>query len=64
MNKPTCKLTGENGNIYNLMVIAGKTLRENELYDESDELIQRIIGGEAHSYDEALRIIMEYVDIV
>lgn len=63
MGKPICKLIGENGNIFNLMLIASKKLREHELYEQSEELIQRIIGGEAKSYDEALQIIMEYVEV-
>lgn len=62
MEKLVCKLVGKDGNIYNLMMIASKTLRAHELYEQSEELIQRIIGGEARSYDEALRIIMEYVE--
>ena len=63
MEKPTCKLIGENGNIFNLMIIASKTLREHKKYEQSEKLIQRIIGGEAQSYDEALQIIMEYVEV-
>lgn len=63
MEKPVCRLIGENGNIFNLMLIASKTLRKHEKYEQSEELIQRIIGGEAQSYDEALRIIMEYVEV-
>ena len=30
-NKPDCKLIGEDGNIFNLMARAIKTLRENDL---------------------------------
>lgn len=63
MEKPTCKLIGENGNIFNLMIIASKKLREHKEYEQSEKLIQRIIGGEAQSYDEALQIIMEYVEV-
>ena len=63
MEKPTCKLIGENGNIFNLMSIASKKLREHKQYEQSEKLIQRIIGGEAQSYDEALQIIMEYVEV-
>ncbi len=46
MDKPTCKLIGENG-----------------LCDRAEEMSKRIMEGEATSYDEALRIIMEYVEI-
>lgn len=63
MNKPTCKLIGENGNIFNLMGIASRTLKESGLCDKAEEMCERIMEGEATSYDEALRIIMEYVEI-
>jgi len=60
--KPKCRLIGENGNIYNLMGIASKTLREALEPEKADEMIKRITT-EAKSYDEALVILMEYVDI-
>ena len=63
MQKPTCKLIGENGNIFNLIGIASRTLKENSLPEQAEEMSKRIMGGEAGSYDEALRIIMEYVEI-
>ena len=37
MNKPKCKLVGEDGNIFNLMGIASKALKEAGLEDESKE---------------------------
>lgn len=63
MEKPTCKLIGENGNIFNLMGIASRALKENGLPDQVEEMRKRIMGGEAGNYDEALLIIMEYVEI-
>lgn len=62
MTKPECKLIGENGNIFNLMGIASRTLKEKGMNDAADEMNSRIMNG-AKSYDEALRIIMEYVDV-
>ena len=62
MEKPKCKLIGKNGNIFNLMGITSKTLKRNGMTKEADEMFERITK-EAHSYDEALRIIMEYVDV-
>ena len=59
--KPKCKLIGENGNIFNLMGIASRTLKRNGLKEESEEMIKRI--EESHSYDEALMIIADYVEI-
>ena len=63
MFKPVCNLIGQNGNIFNLMGIAGATLKAHGMYEEAEEMYVRITGGEAQSYEEALCIIMEYVEI-
>lgn len=60
-NKPDCKLIGEDGNIFNLMARASRTLRENDLSEEAKEMRERITSS--GSYDEALCIIGEYVNI-
>lgn len=60
-NKPDCKLIGEDGNIFNLMARAARTLRENDLPEEAKEMRERITSS--GSYDEALCIIGEYVNI-
>lgn len=62
MEKPKCKLIGENGNIFNLMGIVSKTLKDYGMIKEADEMYQKITK-EASNYDEALCIIMEYVDV-
>ena len=62
--KPECKLIGENGNIFNLLAITCKTLRNHGLDDEAEELTSRIWGGDANSYYQALQIIQEYVDVI
>ena len=59
--KPDCKLIGEDGNIYNLMELAARTLRRNGLTEQATEMTERITG--CGSYDEALGIIGEYVNI-
>ncbi|MBR0491566.1 MAG: hypothetical protein IJJ82_05940 [Clostridia bacterium] len=60
--KPKCALIGEDGNIYNLMGIASKTLKRNGMQEEASEMINRITTN-AKSYDEALMIISDYVEI-
>ena len=60
--KPKCNLIGQDGNIFNLMGIASKTLKRNGLYDESKEMIEKITTT-AKSYEEALCIISDYVEI-
>lgn len=62
VEKPKCKLVGEDGNIYNLMGIASRALKKNELEEEAKEMFNKITT-EAKSYDEALCIIMDYVDV-
>lgn len=63
MDKPTCKLIGENGNIFNLIGIASRTLKQSGLKELAAEMQKRITNGEAGSYDAALQIIMEYVEV-
>ena len=59
--KPDCPLIGQDGNIFNLMGIASKTLRRNGMADEAKEMVSRITAS--GSYYEALNIIEEYVNI-
>lgn len=60
--KPDCPLIGSDSNIFNLMGIAGRTLRENGLEDQAKEMFNRI--AQCQSYDSALNIISDYVNIV
>lgn len=59
--KPDCPLIGADGNIFNLMGIAAKTLRQNGMQEEATEMCSRI--RESGSYHSALGIIGEYVHI-
>lgn len=61
MEKPKCALIGQDGNIFNLVGIASKTLKRNGMQEESKEMSNRVFS--LHSYDEALSIIGEYVEI-
>jgi hypothetical protein len=61
--KPECNLIGADGNIFNLMSIARKTLLKENLVNEAKEMVERI-PKEAEDYNHALRIIMEYVEEV
>ena len=59
--KPICKLVGQDGNIFNLINIVSKVLKNNDLHDEVKEMTDRIFNS--RSYNEALRIISDYVEI-
>ena len=60
--KPDCPLIGQDGNIFNLMGIASRTLQKNGLSEQATEMCSRI-QETAGSYYEALNIIGEYVNI-
>jgi len=59
--KPDCPLIGQDGNIFNLVGIAAKTLKRNGLSLEASEMTERVFNS--GSYDEALGIIGEFVNI-
>ena len=61
MNKPKCKLIGQDGNIFNLMSIASRTLKSAGLKEQAEEMIERI--SNSGNYHEALGIIMEYMEV-
>ena len=59
--KPDCPLIGQNGNIYNLLGIAARTLGEHGRKEQAEEMTDRVFAS--GSYEEALCIIGEYVNI-
>lgn len=59
--KPDCPLIGANGNVFNLIAITRKVLLQHDMLEESREMTERI--QQSYSYDEALNIIGEYVNI-
>ena len=56
--KPNCPLIGQDGNIFNLMAIASRTLREHDMAEQATEMCERI-----RNYYSALGVIGEYVNI-
>lgn len=60
--KPNCPLIGQDGNIFNLMGIASRTLRRSGMPEQAEEMCSRITET-ADSYSEAPGIIGEYVNI-
>lgn len=59
--KPDCALIVQDGNIFNLMGIASRTLKAYGMGDQVKEMRDRITSS--GSYAEALNIIGEYVNI-
>lgn len=62
MKKPDCPLIGADGNIFNLIGIASRTLREHGKDQEAEEMRSRV--KESGSYDAALAVLMDYVNPV
>lgn len=59
--KPDCPLIGEDSNIFNLMAIASNTLKEHGMQEQASQMRNRIT--QCQSYDSALSIIGDYVNI-
>lgn len=59
--KPDCPLIGEDSNIFHLMAVASRTLKENGLPEQAREMRQRI--EQSQNYHSALSIISDYVNI-
>ncbi len=61
-HKPKSPIIGADGNIFNLVAIASKTLKTNGLVNEAQEMSKRVFTSS--SYEEALQIITEYIEPV
>ncbi|MCM1024113.1 MAG: hypothetical protein NC395_08665 [Prevotella sp.] len=60
-NKPDCPLIGQDGNVFNLIGIASRSLKDNGMSAEAKDMSSRVL--DSGSYGEALSIIGEYVNI-
>ena len=61
VSKPDCPLIGADDNIFNLMGIASRTLKANDMEAQAKEMCAKIRAS--GSYDEALCILGEYVNV-
>ena len=60
--KPECPIIGADGNIFSVMGIATRTLKRNGMSKEAKEMQERVM--ESGGYDNALAVILEYVEPV
>ena len=60
-SKPVVKLIGEDGNVFNLIGIVRRKLVEVGKKKEAEEMVER--AYKCQSYDEVLRLFMEYVEV-
>ena len=58
--KVDAKIISANGNVYNLLAICQRALKDNGYNEEAKELYERVTNSE--SYDMALSIMQEYVN--
>lgn len=59
--KPVVQLIGNDGNIFSIMGRVRKALRDAGLKASAEVYTKRVMG--CGSYDEALQITMEYVEV-
>lgn len=60
VGKPAVRLTGTDGNVFALLGKCSRALRGAGLDSEAEEMATRVMA--AGSYDEALQVMMQYVD--
>lgn len=60
MDKPRCKLVGEDGNIFNLVGLARRALLKAGQPEKAKEMAEKVM--KCDNYDAALATITEYVD--
>ena len=61
MNKPKCKLTGKDGNIFSLLAEANHVLLKAGMEKEAKGMQKKVYG--CVSFSEALMVIGSYVEI-
>ena len=59
--KPKCKLVGTDGNVFALAGQVTKALKKNSQFDLAKEFSEKLFQCE--SYDKALQLMMEYVEV-
>jgi hypothetical protein len=59
--KPSCKLSGKDGNVFSVIGHVRRALLRAGLKAEAREFVQRAFG--AHSYQEVLGLCFEYVEV-
>ena len=64
MSKPKVQLTGEDGNIFNLMTVARRAMIKHYGHSEGREKANEMMNQvfKADSYETALLLICDYVD--
>lgn len=61
VTKPKVKLVGEDGNVFNLIGICSRALKQAGQRENSEQMTRECFSAE--SYDHALQIMMKYCNI-
>ena len=61
MKKPKVKVVGKDGNVFAILGACSQSLKRDKQYDKSKEMSERVFA--CSSYNEALSIMMEYVEM-
>jgi len=61
VKKPKCKLTGTDGNVFALAGVVSRCLRKAGQPEKAEEFSKLLFSCE--SYDKALQLMMEYVEV-
>lgn len=62
MNKPLCRLTGTDGNVF---AIIGKVISTLKKFNQRDKALEFASKAmEQKSYDDVLKLVLQYVEVV
>jgi len=61
MDKPICKLTGEDGNVFNVIGLVSRALKRAGQGDKAKEFVEQAM--KAKSYDNVLALCFDYVEV-
>lgn len=61
MERPRCRLIGEDGNVFNVIGLVSRALKQADRGDEAKRFTQEAFG--ARSYDEVLALVQQYVEV-
>lgn len=61
MARPVCKLLNRDGNVFNIIGNVTRTLKNAGMPDDANEFQAKAF--KCKSYDEVLRLVMEYVEV-
>ena len=59
--KPIVKLIGEDGNVFNIMGLTSRALKEAGMPEKAKEFTDKAFN--AKSYDEVIQLAMEYCEV-